>query len=370
MHPSFSASGSKHPDAWLYTVLGDQNFEQQRGFFPWWYRLTSPPDAGPGASLQQRDRLRRSRLASALMLFLLTVLLLAGTIGAIGSNRTILAVCTTMFVTILLSIPLNRQGWVEVVGLIMCLGLTGGMYTSILLAPGGMSPNDKDILYLLFFSDLFVAAILPVNWVFVVALLNVLFSLFALAFWHHTPALNALLATSASIILFRLIQIHLIVSGVTWILVNNLKAAVQRADRAEEIAKLQQDVAELASQQASEKAALEQSLSLLIEVHMRVANGDLSARVPLTQENRLWQIAGPLNTLLGRYQRARQAEQEQLALAQRMAQAHRLVQEAIRTALGQRVPIHLPMGHPLLDPLFQELNGKYIALPSHQENER
>jgi hypothetical protein len=35
---------------------------------------------------------------------------------------------------------------------------------------------------------------------------------------------------------------------------------------------------------------------------MRVANGDYSAHAPLTEENMLWQISGPLNNLLARTQ--------------------------------------------------------------------
>src|SRR6266700_4180592 len=120
-------------DSWVYRVLGNHNFEQQRGFFPWWYRLTSPPDAQPEATFHQRDRIRRCRLASALMLFLGTVLLLAGIIGVLGPNHTILYVVCSMFVAIFISIPINQRGRIEVVGMLMLLGLTVGMYSSILV---------------------------------------------------------------------------------------------------------------------------------------------------------------------------------------------------------------------------------------------
>lgn len=202
MHSAVSApasSGAPLPptrerDAWIDRVLGNQLFRQQRGFFSWWYQLTAPAQAPAGASFAQRDCVRRGQLASALMLFLLLVLLIASPIGFFGPNHTILLVTSTMLGAILLSIPLNRHGQVEIVGLVMALGLTGGMYTSMLAAPGGLSPADKDILYLLFFSDLFVAVLLPINTVFLVAALNVAFSVYALLFAPHTPALSALLA--------------------------------------------------------------------------------------------------------------------------------------------------------------------------------
>lgn len=358
-----SSPGSQPQEAWVYRVLGDQNFRQQRGFFPWWYRHTSPPDASAGASFAQRDRVRRSRLASALMLFLLLVLCFAAPIGLIGANRAILAVTTTVFVAIVVSIPFNRRGMVEIVGLVMTVGMTAGMYTSILATPGGMSPADKDILYLLFFSDLMVAALLPVHTVFLFAALNIAFSIYALLFAPHAPALTALLAHGgATIILSRLVQIHLIVAGVMWILVNNLKAASQRADRAEEIARLQHDLAQITRAQAQEKEDLERQMASIAQVHVQVAKGDLTARVPLMSGQTLWTLAVPLNTLLGRYQQARQAEERMQHLAQCIEQAQHQWQQEIAQAMEHQRPLRLPPD-PLLAPLIQELNGKTLVQP-------
>jgi hypothetical protein len=161
---SISSPDAQIHDSWIHRVLGDQNFERQRGFFATWYRLTSLPDAQPGATFAQRDRVRRSRASSP--------------------NHTILFVVLTMFLAIFISIPINRHGGIEIVGILMVLGLTVGMYTSIGVNAFsvGMSVNDKDILYLLFFSELFAGAILPINWVFVVAAINVTYSFLSLRF--------------------------------------------------------------------------------------------------------------------------------------------------------------------------------------------
>lgn len=332
-------------NAWVYRALGDQNFRQQHGFLAWWNRLTAPPDAPAGASFAQRDRVRRGHLASTLMLFLLLVMCIASTIGIFSANHTILVVIVTMFIAIVCSIPLNRRGAVGVVGIVMAVGLTGGMYTSMLAAPGGMSPADKDILYLLFFSDLFVAAILPVNTVFPVAGLNILFSVYALTFAPHTPAFTALLAHGGyTTILARVIQIHVIVSGVMWIVISNLKAACRRANRAEEIARLQHDLAILAQQQARQARALEHSIDLMTSTLTSLANGNESARVPLTRENMLWQIAGQVNNLIGRYQRTRQFEQNYHALMHALAETRLAFQVAVRESAQEQRPIalHVP----------------------------
>jgi len=185
-------------------------------------------------------------------------------------------------------------------------------------AHGGLSPNDKDILYLLFFAELFVAAILPINYVFLVAAVNVLLSIYMLTFAHHTPAFSAMLVTGYSSILFRLLQIHVVVPAVLWILVNNNKAAIKRADRAEELARLQHHVAEMAGEKVREKENLDHSIAVITQIHARIANGDLDARVPLATGNTfvLWQIAGQLNNLLGRYQKTRQELQQREQLDQ------------------------------------------------------
>lgn len=307
-------------DSWVHTVLGDQNFQEKKGFFAWWYRLTSPPDPAPGATFQQRDLIRRGRIASACMLFLSIVLLFVWFIGFFGPNKGIVNIVYTLYPTILLCIFLNRRSRVNLVGILLTLGLVGGMcMTLITTARGpGLSPNDKDILYLLFFAELFVAAILPINYVFVVAAINIGISIYMLSFAHHTPAFNALLATGYSSILFRLMQIHVLVPAILWILVNNNRAAIKRADRAEEMARLQRDMAQLAREKASEKDALEHSINLITDTHARIANGDLDARVPIGGDRSfvLWQVAGQLNNLLGRYQKARQELQQREQLIQ------------------------------------------------------
>ncbi|HEU5376960.1 MAG TPA: hypothetical protein VFV38_16140 [Ktedonobacteraceae bacterium] len=349
--------------SWVYRVLGDQNFTSQRGFFAAWYRLTSPPNARPEATFEQRERIQRTRLGSALMLFLGTVLLLAGSIGITSPNHTILIVVSSVLGAILISIPINRRGWVEIVGLLMVLGLTAGMYTSIGIDAFsvGMSPNDKDILFLLFFSELFAGALLPVNWVFVIALINIAFSYVALRFFPHDQALAIMLKTSFPAIFPRLVQIHIIASGVMWILINNLKAALRRADRAEEVAKLQHDIAAQASERAEEKQALEKQVQEIVAVHVEVARGNLNARVPLAAGNTLWQLAGPLNTLLDRYQRARAAELHMQTFAQRVTQVQQQLQQEIAAAIAEHRPLYLPQNDPLFGPLYQALQGKSIT---------
>ena len=89
----------------------------------------------------------------------------------------------------------------------------------------------------------------------------------------------------------------------------SITRALERADRAEAIARLEHDLAGQGRILAEQKQQLEEGIQQIIDIQMRVAQGDLKS-VPLDDAHVLWQLAGLLNTLLARYQQARHAEEE------------------------------------------------------------
>ncbi len=374
------ASSRETPDTWSYGVLGDHLFRDKTHplarLFGWWSRHTSPPDARAGASFAERDRVRRGRIASPLMLFLAILLLLVAVIAVLGHNPHLLPVVYTLLPIIGGCLFLNRRGFVTLVGILLSLGLVGGMCLTLLITAlhGGIAPLDTQILFLLFFDEIFFAMLLPINAVFLAAWLNLVISLVVLNLAPHTPALTALLAQGGSFtLLFRLVQIHLLVPFALWVLVSTLQEQTRRANTAEELARLEHDLSELATRQAAEKAALEQSIAQIVAVHTRVANGDLEARVPLTDDQLLWNVAGQLNTLIARYQKARQEvlHAEQLARAhERMLGFYPLFRQAVQRALREQRPLELPRSETALDLFLQELRGVCLAPSAVQLPER
>ncbi|MBE3558873.1 MAG: hypothetical protein IMW89_06565 [Ktedonobacteraceae bacterium] len=364
---------------WSHRNFGDQNFQEKKGFFAWWYRFTAPPDPPPGASFQQRDTVRRGRIASAIMLFLGSILLLVFPIGILTPNRTIAVVAVTVWAVILVSIPLNRRGHVIPVGILLSLSVNIGMYFSILTAPHGLSINDKDILYLLIFAELFIGAILPVNWVFLPAAVNILFSIWMLTFAPHNPATAQLLSASYSIIIFRVLQLHILVTGILWILGRYAQQAIMRADQAEEVARLHRVMARQAQAAEEQRQALENGKVEIVTALQRFANGDGNARASLPGGHALWLLASTVNNLLSRLQRLRiqelEAQQRLYPRLQQLAQmeqekrrAQMLAQEvseAIRQAEQSGQPLHLPAltGTAFAD-VFAALNGKYVVTRS------
>lgn len=117
-------------EQWSHTVLGDHNFREAIGPLAWWYRHTAPPDPAPGTSFAVRDRVRRGRIASAIMLFLGAILVLVAPIGLLGSNKQILYTALTVWAVIAVCLVLNRRGKVNLVGVLICLSVNVGMYVS------------------------------------------------------------------------------------------------------------------------------------------------------------------------------------------------------------------------------------------------
>jgi hypothetical protein len=360
-------------DAWAHRALGDQNYRQDTPLLAWWYQLTAPSDPPPGVTFEQHDRVRRGRIASALMLFLAATLILAGLVAAFGPNKQIFNIIIPVLLVIVISIPLNRRGHVNWAGFLLAGGLAGSMSWSLLTAPGGLSPTDTQILFLLMFADLFFVAILPLKWGFLPGLINMALSVCVLSFARHSPALTTMLPVSYFPTIFRLAQVHIVATGVPMILVGIMRQLIQRADTAVEVAKLEHKLKAMLSEQLQDKKELDACIELIVTVCMRFSNGDWNVRVPLEQAKPLLTIAGPLNSLLGRYLRAKHAEeqwnrfspylpqwQEIERIHLRMQNLSPLVLEAMQQAVQEQRPFSYEKTFTPLDTIIQELNGKYI----------
>ena len=274
-----------------------------------WYRYTSPHEPPPTASYKERDVYRRGQLASTIMLALQIILFIIIPIGLFGPNKQIFFTAVFLTVIIVISAFFNQRGNVNIAGLILSLSLNLGICLSIIRAPHGLTPDAIAQFDLLVFSELFVASLLPVNWVWASAFFNITFSCYMLTYAPRTPLFQQVMSTSYYAVLSRPIQLHLLVTVVLFLWVVNANRAIKRADRAEEIARLERNLAQQSKGIKEQKQQLDRSIDQIVETLMRWSNGSTTARVPLNQENVLWQIAGSINNLLGRVQRLRQESQ-------------------------------------------------------------
>ncbi len=191
---------------------------------------------------------------------------------------------------------------------------------------------------------------------------NVLFTLALLVWAPKSPEiLNLPPGTYFNLCLVAL-STHVVVILLNIYWTSSMHQEMKRANSAEEVNRLIEELAEQQQQALEEKQRLEESIQQIVHVHTQVANGDLNARVPLDQGNVLWLIAGSLNNLLGRLQRWRHDAKNQ----RQTEQAIQYLILALQTAKRQGTPINVQKTGTPIDPLIAEmLNNPSFARPDH-----
>ena len=282
------------------------------GMLRWWYPIASPRELEDTASLRERELFRRGRTGSQILLALYLFLIISIPTGFFGANFAVIWITAVGFFALIIATLLNRMGNVNLAGFIVVITFMANPIADIVTTPGGLNMMSLPLFGLLILPLLCAVSFLPPWWVFVIAAINSLFSFAALLpntlpmLPPQTAELNAMLTVNFAGIVTPIILSQLIVSVVAYLWVHSTTQALVRADRAEELAKLEHDLALQAEAAAQQKRLLETSIQQIVEVHRRISNGDYNARVPLTQDNVLWEISGSLNNLLARVQGWRQ----------------------------------------------------------------
>ena len=325
------------------------------GAFGWWYRLTAPDIPPPNAPFAQLEIVRRGRLASIILFFVLLLGILAA--PSIIKSSTDLAAPLSHLASILINIIalfFNRRGKVTIAGILVVASVTLG-FTVGLVFPGHIGVSSLPLFELLALPELIAVSLLPPGSVFIVALIYSLFVWFDLSFLPHAPDLDQLLAQFRYGLILEPILLYVLVAVVTFLWVRGAMQALKRADRAEEIAVLERREVERQQQEIEQKRQLDLGIQQILKTHVQVANGNFQVRAPLTRENILWQIAYSLNNLVARLQGYAQDELELRRVREHAA--HLL--EAVRQARDNNHPIWVKRESTFLDPIALELNGLY-----------
>ena len=140
--------------------------------------------------------------------------------------------------------------------------------------------------------------------------------------------------------------IQIVVALVTYLWVRNTMRALERANKAELIAKLEHTI-------ALQRKDLDEGIQQILYTLVQAANGNLNVRAPLAQQNVLWQVGVGLNTLLARLQRVNQNERE---LTRMKMEIRRLIAQ-VQEAKSRQAILWLRPGGTELDMLISELMG-------------
>ncbi|QBD81729.1 hypothetical protein EPA93_39470 [Ktedonosporobacter rubrisoli] len=340
----------------------------------WWYRFTAPPTLPDSASFEQRERLRRGYLASTISFFLTVVLVFALPIGIFGPNHAIAFAITGVLIMMGIALFIfNRRGHSNVTGLILASCINIALIIVILKSPEGLDPSELGLFDILVFPEIFVASLLPVNWIFAVSAFNIAFIIVDMFTQPRSQLFIQMATTNFYPVLVRPIILHIVITVVLWLWVRNATQAIERADRAEVIANLEHMIADQEHAVAEEKRQLDSSIQQIMDTHLRVSHGDFSARVPLREGATLWPVAVSLNNLLSRLQRLRQIETELQRVipqlqrvrfleheTQRIKHEAQQITQAIEQAEQEQHPLRLGPRGTILDPLITKLNGKLL----------
>ncbi len=350
----------------------------------WWYRLTVPTGEmrgssfSKGNSFSQNVLLWREQLASVLIFFFLLVLLaLVLPLSIFSINLPVILVASLLLLSALLAIGFNRAGKPQLAGLLIAASLYMAICCLILTSSSGLGIDTLALFDLLVISELFVASLLPIKWVILVAFLNSSFVIAALFILPKTPALAQAMQASAYMLLLRPLALYFIVAVVLWLWVSSTMRALKRVEQAELLATHEYMI-------ACQKYLLDANIEQVMQTLVQVANGNLKARVPLKEGALLWPLTIALNNLLSRTQRQQQMEQEFLQMLpdfqkgklaqyelQRAQEEARLLRLIIQDARQNNRCMRTLRGGTLLDPVMQELNGQYLSpLPPYIRNVR
>ncbi len=301
----------------------------------WWYRFTAPVEPSADASTLQRENARRGRMTSIMLLAVILIVIGVMPQAIFGANHSLLPGLLVGLAMSVIALFLNQRGYIIIAGILLLIQIMGGQSFTLISDPGGLSVANIPRFDLYILSTLASIYFFPPAFVFLVALANCVVMYCLVAFGPHEVAVGHLLKVDPYNIFFRPFALQFIVAIGTFLWAQSALKALKRADRAEEITRLQKALSEQDRTIIEEKQRLDESIQQIIDVHMRVANGDFNARVPVNQHNVLWSIAGNLNNLLKRVQHWRQ-EAHEYQRAQEAA--HYINQQVVRARQQGQAP--------------------------------
>lgn len=312
---------------WSQGMHGMTNRTSDVSGLEWWYRLTGPGRVPDNATFLIREQARRGRVASLLILGMLcSSLSLVPIILLTDANAFSLpwavASAAVGLLCCLLAIPFNRSRQIMLTGTLLIVAVDVIVTGIILSQKQGLDPLFLSLFDLLAVSELVAASLLAPTSVFGIAALNILLFILDINLQPHSMMWMQMIQSSELLysLLARSVVLYIAVAAVAYLWVQSATHALERADRAELIAELER-------REAEQKVQLEQAVQEILNVHVRVANGDLDARAPTYQDSLLWQIGGALNNLLSRFKISSQAELRLQRLTWEIVQLHQLLKD-------------------------------------------
>ena len=327
--------------------------------------LFVPPHPASDALLREREQYRHALLNRRCLLVALLLAAAAYPIAFVGGgfNLSLVIALSVTNALLVLALWLNSRLRCRVAGLLAVSVMELALLSQTLNSPTHRFDAYTILIFCLFIQPELVALTM-LGWrsVFVAVGVNSVFMLVCAVLLPPSPEIAALLLSHSWYHIALLVAtVHLFLAFTLSEWVRSNEQAIQRADRAVEVARLQQMIAQTEHQRVEEQRHLQEGVEIISQVHARLANGDLNARVPFLTQPALQALSGKLNMLITRYQRSL-AEGQQLHTVQHaLERLHILVLQ--RHAQGTSA-FPLPRTTAMLDPLLSALNRAWQERPS------
>jgi hypothetical protein len=332
-----------------------------KSFLSWWYRVSLPTKRSVDTSPVEREKTRYARLTTAFTLLLLILAVLLTPWSFIKYNNPAApGIAAAGLAAVVVAVIFNKMG-LNIPAAIMII------LSTVINVTGTMITNPLDPTFVPIFNALVIpviiaGALMPPVAALITGALNSAIILAIALLQRHTVAYDQMLRLGmASVAVAMPITLQIIVAVVTYVIMTNLISTIHRADRAEEIVALQAEISKFERKQALDQEQLEKGITLIAQVHAEIAAGNLAARVPLSSEHVLWQIAVPFNNLLNRVQQWKsQADQ----MERTQAVLRYAVQEMQQKRGAQQHTYFRQRTGTIVDPLLTEIN--YLSEPKSQ----
>lgn len=336
---------SQHSLSGLATEIRDQD----KGFLGWWYRLTCPKISPETAkSLEEREKIRKARLASLTLLVMCGFIMLPVPVGLINHNIPMLGSILSTLLLYGIALLCNRKNNLVLAGFLTVLAFSLGLLNYLLTFPGGLNTGVLPSYDLFLEASLVSVAFFPARSVFIVSAFNIAIIIGTILLLPKAPDLVAFLHRDTYDVLIRPITLQLFAAFVVYVWVNSAYKAILRADHAEEIAELERREVERRQQEIEQKKQLDQGIEQILASLNKVANGDTHVKVPLDQNNVLWRVGYSINNLLARIQAFKEERAE-------LIRTRQVAVVLIETLKRGQLPNFNEWTHTCLDALVVEL---------------
>ncbi len=319
---------TKNDDSPVQGMKKEHHRDSRKGFFRWWYALTAIPESVGENDPTKREIVRKSRLLSVIVFFLLVIFVMFAPACLFLPNPYVIVADLGMLVVCVLALILNRVYQPVLAGLLLTLAFEAALVMVVLTTMPLDEPSIQQ--YELFaFGELLAVSLLNARTVFFVAIFNSLFITASLLYQPHTPILDLDLQAQFLPMLARPVGVQLLVAGVTYLWVSSATTFNARASQAEIEATVARQEAEKQREQAEqERLHLQRNVERVVKKYAHAMNQRIITKIPISDyEPVLWPLINVFNSLQNRLQRTNKMEQDLQHLDQAITTCTEMIYE-------------------------------------------